>query len=108
MAVVPVGVYVIEGGSPMSKPIKGELVASEELASSGTSAQSAISCGTSRPPSTMCWEVYNHGTGILYCKCDTNPTALATGANMRTVGAGQTQVWRCEVAGEKIAIIDQS
>lgn len=108
MAVVHVGIYVVEGGSPMSKPIKGELVASEELTSSGTTAQSTISTGTSRPPSTMCWSVHNAGTGTLYALCSTNPTALVTGANMRVIGAGQTEAWRCESASEKIAVIDQS
>jgi len=108
MAVVHVGVYVVEGGAAGSKPIKGELVASEELASSGTTAPSAITCGTSRPPATMCWSVHNAGTGTLYAVCGTAPVALATGANMRVIGAGQTEVWRCEVASEKVAVIDQS
>lgn len=108
MAVVHVGIYVVEGGSANSKPIKGELVASEELASSGTHAASTITSGTTRPPSTMAWSVHNAGTGTLYATCGTAPVALVTGANMRVIGAGQTEVWRVENASEKVSVIDQS
>ena len=110
MAKIPVGIYVVEGqGGAVGSPIKGALVASEELSSSsGASAQSAISTGTTIHPGRLAWSVYNSGTAILYATCSTNPTALATGANMRSVAPGATEVWRCEVANEKIAVIDES
>ena len=106
MAVVHVGIYVVE--NQVGAPIKGALLASEELTSSGTTAQSTISTGTARNFGGLAWSVHNAGTGTLYAVCGTNPTALVTGANMRVIGAGQTEVWRCESASEKIAVIDQS
>lgn len=108
MAVVHVGVYVVEGEGGSGAPIKGALVASEEMASSGTTAQSTITSGTAYRPGRLAWSVHNAGTGTVYALCSTNPTALVTGANMRVIGAGQTEVWRCQVESEKIAIIDQS
>lgn len=106
MAVVHVGIYVVE--NQVGAPIKGALLASEELASSATHAASTISTGTARHFGGLAWSVHNAGTGTLYATCGTTPVALVTGANMRVIGAGQTEVWRCEAASEKVSVIDQS
>lgn len=84
-------------GAPVYSRLPGS---SEELTSSGTSAQTT-STATGGDYATV-----SALDGAVYVTIGSNPTALASGANMDVVTSGGTKDFGPLKPGDKVAVID--